>query len=151
MILPLLSRETDPVAGMTRSAAIEAMKDFLPEGITATLLGSNLCELVIVRRAQNNHKQFSYVPLPSIGHEHADAMIRRVMITAPFGCETELRHLADQLNGEQLQPEGGGEGPVLDAWAPTASHANIWDRLKCGQASLPSFFPATTITNRRRP
>ncbi len=54
----------------------------------------NPLSLDTVRRAQNDHKQFSYIPLPSIGHEHADAMIRRVMITAPFGCEAELRHLA---------------------------------------------------------
>ena len=61
-----------------------------------------------------DHKQFSYVPLPSIGHEHADAMIRRLMIVAPFECEGELEHLANQLDGIQLQPEGGGEGPFLD-------------------------------------
>jgi CRISPR-associated protein Csb2 len=58
--------------------------------------------------------RFSYAPLPSIGGEHADAMVRRVMITAPFGREAWLEHLAEQLDGIQLEPEGGGEGPVLE-------------------------------------
>ena len=102
------------IAGMTRSASIKAMKAFPPEGIghaadwVKSFVSGHRPE------GQNDHKQLSYVPLPSIGGEHADAMIRRVMITAPFGCEAELRHLSYQLDGEQLQPEGGGEGPVLD-------------------------------------
>lgn len=62
--------------------------------------------------------RFSYLPLPSIGHEHADAMIRRIMITAPFGYESQLMHLAEQLDGVQLQPEDGFEGPVLDRMRP---------------------------------
>jgi CRISPR-associated protein Csb2 len=106
------------IAGMIRSASIKAMKAFPPEGI------ANADEWVksFVRglkpEGADEHKQFSYVPLPSIGHRHADAMIRRVMITGPFGCEDELRHLASQLDGEQLQPEGGGQGPVLDRIRP---------------------------------
>jgi CRISPR-associated protein Csb2 len=42
-------------------------------------------------------------------------MIRRVMIVAPFESEAELRHLSAQLNGEQLQPEQGASGPILDS------------------------------------
>ena len=101
------------IAGMTRRAAIDAMKDFRPANITDDAW---VPTFVAGHRpaGSDNHQQFSYIPLPSIGHEHADAMIRRIMIMAPFGCETELRHLADQLNGVQLKPEGGGEGPVLD-------------------------------------
>jgi CRISPR-associated protein Csb2 len=102
------------IAGMTRSAAIKAMKVYPPEdvGEGASVWVENF---VAGHRPEgaDNHKQFSYVPIPSIGHGHADAMIRRVMIVAPFGHEVQLRHLADQLDGEQLKPEGGGEGPVL--------------------------------------
>jgi CRISPR-associated protein Csb2 len=102
------------IAGMTRSAAIKAMDAYPPEG-----LGEGAAKWVETFVAGHrpeggdNHKQFSYVPLPSIGQGHADAMIRRVMIVAPFGHEVHLRHLADQLDGEQLKPEGRGEGPVL--------------------------------------
>jgi CRISPR-associated protein Csb2 len=57
------------------------------------------------------HRQFSYVPLPSIGHAHADAMIRNIMIVAPIGMERELNYLAEQLNGQTLVPEGDAEPP----------------------------------------
>jgi CRISPR-associated protein Csb2 len=102
------------IAGMTRRASISEMEVFPPGNIddadwVKTFVAGHRSE------GQNDHRQFSYVPLPSIGHEHADAMIRRVMITAPFGYEAELRHLAAQLDGEQLRPEGGGAGPVLDS------------------------------------
>ena len=102
------------IAGMTRSASIKAMKAFPPEGIPGA--SEWVKSFVAGHRSEQpiEHQQFSYVPLPSIGHEHADAMIRRIMIVAPFGCEGELRHLAGQIDGEQLQPEGGGEGPILD-------------------------------------
>src|ERR1022692_3485080 len=102
------------IAGMTRRAAIEAMGAFRPPGFENA---PGWVELFVAghrSEGQQDHKQFSYVPLPSIGHQHSDAMIRRVMITAPFGCDPELSHLAAQLDGEQLQPEGGAAGPVLD-------------------------------------
>ena len=102
------------IAGMARCAAIEAMEAFPPHdpekapGWVESFVAGHRSE------GQNDHRQFSYVPLPSIGHEHADAMIRRVMVAAPFGCEAELYHLAAQLDGEQLRPEGGAAGPILD-------------------------------------
>ncbi len=102
------------IAGMTRCASIKAMKGFPPAGINGA--DEWVKSFVAGHRTdrQVEHKQFSYVPLPSIGHEHSDAAIRRVMIVAPFGCEAELLHLAGQLDGEQLKPEMGGVGPVLD-------------------------------------
>ncbi|HEU0142734.1 MAG TPA: type I-U CRISPR-associated protein Csb2 [Bryobacteraceae bacterium] len=36
------------------------------------------------------------------------------MVIAPFGHETALNHLADQLDGVQLHPEDGAVGPVLE-------------------------------------
>jgi CRISPR-associated protein Csb2 len=102
------------IAGMTRRAAIQAMKEYPPEELedADAWVGSFVaghCPAGI-----DNHERFSYVPLPSIGHEHADAMIRRVMIIAPFAYESHLRHLANQLDGLQLEPEDGTDGPVLD-------------------------------------
>jgi CRISPR-associated protein Csb2 len=102
------------IAGMTRCASIRTMKAFPPEGIKDADTWVNSFVRGLRPESENDHRQFSYVPLPSIGHEHADAMIRRVMITAPLGCEAELLHLAGQIDGEQLQAEGGGEGPTLD-------------------------------------
>jgi CRISPR-associated protein Csb2 len=102
------------LAGMMRHAAIQAMTQYPPDGledaaawVDSFVAGHRLEDI-------NNHERFSYIPLPSIGHEHADAMIRRVMITAPFGYEEHLDHLASQLDGVQLEPEVGIKGPVLD-------------------------------------
>ena len=101
------------IAGMARCAAIKAMEAFPPGNIDDA---DWIKSFVAGHRneSQSDHRQFSYLALPSIGHEHADAMIRRVMITAPLSCEVELHHLAAQLNGEQLRPEGGAVGPILD-------------------------------------
>ncbi|HET6248709.1 MAG TPA: type I-U CRISPR-associated protein Csb2 [Tepidisphaeraceae bacterium] len=49
------------------------------------------------------HRQISYVPLPSIGHDHADAMIRNVMLVAPIGCERELEYVAVRLGSATLE------------------------------------------------
>lgn len=100
------------IAGMTRNAAIKAMEAYPPENVEASWV-----ETVIAghRSVDSNlHKQFSYIPLSSIGHEHADADIRRVMLVAPFGEEAHLSHLAEQLEGEELTPEYGEQGPVLE-------------------------------------
>jgi CRISPR-associated protein Csb2 len=104
------------IAGMTRRAAIKAMKAYPPEDPGIKDTAAWVDSFVAGHRPEHvdSHEQFSYIPLPSIGHEHADAMIRRVMIAAPFGHAAHLRHLADQLDGEQLEPEGGGERPLLD-------------------------------------
>jgi CRISPR-associated protein Csb2 len=95
------------IAGMTRHAAIERMKADRPvwidspaDWINRTVRGKRDEAL------ENGHRQFSYIPLPSIGHEHADAMIRNVMIVAPLGMERELEYLAERLDGVLLTPEG---------------------------------------------
>jgi CRISPR-associated protein Csb2 len=102
------------IAGMARCASIKAMEEFPPDGVADA--AAWVQSFVAGHRSadKGDHRQFSYVPLPSIGNVHADAMIRRLMITAPFDSETELRHLAAQLDGEQLHSEGDGVGPILD-------------------------------------
>lgn len=57
----------------------------------------------------DSHQQISYVPLPSIGHEHADAMVRNVMLIAPVGRERELEHVAARLDGVSLEFKHAGE------------------------------------------
>mgnify|MGYP005842516291 CR=1 FL=1 len=64
-------------------------------------------------------ERLSYIPLPSIGHKHADGDVRRIMIAAPFGHEKILEFLADELDGKQLKPEEntknlfGEDGPPI--------------------------------------
>lgn len=102
------------IAGMTRHAAKQAMENYPPGDVVDR--GTWLESFVVGHRRDGveSQERFSYIPLPSIGHEHADAMIRRVMIAAPFGHDAHLAHLAEQLDGVQLEPEDGSSGPVLN-------------------------------------
>jgi len=104
------------IAGMTRNAAIKAMQAYPPDNPAIQDAAAWVETFVAGHRPKGvtNHQQFSYVPVPSIGTEHADAAIRRVMIVAPFGCDGPLAHLATQLDGVELTPEGGGTGPILE-------------------------------------
>ena len=89
-------------AGMVRHLAIAAMEKALPEGVDAEWVNSYVaghnCNDVA------DHRQFSYLPLPSMGHRHADHKVRRVMIAAPVGDDRLLQHLVRRLNGQQLKP-----------------------------------------------
>lgn len=62
--------------------------------------------------------RFSYLPLPSIGHEHADGMIRRVLITEPFGGDGSHAEWAQQcLRNQVLRDQNGKErGVLLELW-----------------------------------
>mgnify|MGYP006283732127 CR=1 FL=1 len=91
------------IAGMVRHMAKHAMLNSPPPEVDDDWVE----RYVLGHRPENeeNHRQFSYLPLPSIGHEHADQLVRRVMITAPLGDERLLEHLARRLAGQQLRPE----------------------------------------------
>lgn len=95
------------VAGMVRHVAKEAMLKAPPQGVPADWVE----RYVAGHRDKNNagHRQLSYVPLLSIGHQHADQAVRRVMIIAPPGDEELLEHLARRLQGVRLVPERGDE------------------------------------------
>lgn len=96
------------IAGMVRHLAIEAMQTAgLPRGVA-----NDWIETYIAGHKKNEsteHRQLSYVPLPSVGHEHADPGIRRVMIVAPLGDDALLDHVARRLAGQQLEPVHGNE------------------------------------------
>lgn len=95
------------IASMVRSAAVERMTDDPPENSNGWVQ-----RVVYGKRDDSSveeHRQFSYVPLPSIGHEHSDAMIRNVMIVVPLGMDRELKHLAERLDGERLKAEDCSE------------------------------------------
>ena len=90
------------IAGMVRHLAITAMENAPPEGVDTDwvnrYVAGHACD------DAETHRQFSYLPLPSIGHQHADQKVRRVMIAAPSGDDRLLQHLAKRLNGQQLKP-----------------------------------------------
>jgi CRISPR-associated protein Csb2 len=88
------------IAAMTRSLAI---KRCLAAGMNSDFVSR------FVRgkkdSPRNDHKQLSYVPLPSIGHAHADAMVRNVMLVAPIGMDDELSRVVRAIDGYLLTPE----------------------------------------------
>ncbi len=66
--------------------------------------------------------RFSYLPLPSIGGEHADGMIRRLLIAEPFGGDGgHARWARQRLHGAVLTDNSGNErGRLLDPWRRTS-------------------------------
>jgi CRISPR-associated protein Csb2 len=92
------------IAGMVRNLAINQLKGNKPswKRDDPQWLETFVCGH---RGNQEQHQQISYVPLPSIGHEHADAMIRNVMLIAPVGCERELEYVAGRINDRPVNPE----------------------------------------------
>ena len=59
------------------------------------------------RDTHDTYPRFSYMPLPSIGHSHADGLIRRVIIAEPFGGDGQsARWVAQRLAGVELIDEG---------------------------------------------
>jgi CRISPR-associated protein Csb2 len=69
--------------------------------------------------------RFSYLPLPSIGHEHADGMIRRLLIAEPFGgTGAQARWAQRRLRGQALRDKDGQErGVLLDLWRRSSAAA----------------------------
>lgn len=102
------------IAGMVRHLALKAMENDPPEGAP-----TNWAETYVAGHAGTNssHRQFSYLPLPSVGHEHTDPGVRRVMIATPIGDDAWLDHLVRRLAGKQLEPltdnEFAGQEPPL--------------------------------------
>jgi CRISPR-associated protein Csb2 len=62
--------------------------------------------------------RFSYLPLPTIGHEHADGLIRRLLIAEPYGHDGSYARWAQvRLRTQVLRDNNGNErGVLLDIW-----------------------------------
>jgi len=95
------------LAGMIRHLAIEAMKVSPPAGVD-----ENWVETYVaghVTEHEREHRQLSYLPLPSVGHQHTDPGVRRIVIVAPLGDDVWLDHVARRLAGQVLKPLRGNE------------------------------------------
>jgi len=71
-----------------------------------------------VGKSEQNLPRFSYLSLPSIGQEHADGMIRRLLIAEPFGGNGSHAEWAQKrLRNEVMRDQDGNErGILLDLW-----------------------------------
>ena len=95
------------IAGMVRHLAIKAMKASPPAGVTREWV-----ETYVAGHTTENateHRQLSYLPLPSIGHVHTDPGVRRIMVAAPVGDDAWLNHVVRYLAGQRLEPLRGDE------------------------------------------
>lgn len=71
------------------------------------------------RAADDAHPRFSYLPIPSIGHPHADGLIRRAVIAEPPGSDGHsAAWAAIRLNGAILEAEGRGPIARLETVSP---------------------------------
>jgi len=95
------------IAGMLRHLAIETMETSPPTGVPDGWVSSYVAGHA--GKDEREHRQLSYLPLPSIGHLHTDPGVRRVMIAAPPGDEERLEYIARRLAGRQLRPSLGNE------------------------------------------
>jgi CRISPR-associated protein Csb2 len=103
------------VAAMLRHAACEAAKEDLDDRPGAWrnedwalrfVAGHGPKGAPKRRTRDDSHPRFSYLPLPSIGHAHADGQIRRVIIAEPFGGDgPSVRWAAQRLAGAELIDE----------------------------------------------
>jgi CRISPR-associated protein Csb2 len=100
------------IAGMVRHLAIQAMTRNPPRSLLRDKDHADWVKRVVRGKrdesSSGDHKQYSYIPLPSIGHAHSDGLVRNVMVAAPVGMENELSYLAEQLDGQVLEPEHDG-------------------------------------------
>jgi len=91
--------------------------------------------------------RFSYLPLPTIGHEHADGMIRRLLIAEPYGGDGSRARWAERRLRNQIlrDREGKDRVPLLDLWRKSSQSvvhryvgkSRIWSTVT--PAILPGF------------
>lgn len=70
------------------------------------------------RFIDENWGRFSYVPLATIGHQHADGIIRRLLVAEPFGGDgSHARWAQQRLRGQVLRDHDDNKrGELLDLW-----------------------------------
>jgi CRISPR-associated protein Csb2 len=111
---------TNEVAAMIRSLTCTCAKadtHKFPGGSETYVAGH------VAERNGDTPPRFSYLPLPTIGHEHADGMIRRLLIAEPYGGDgSHARWARARLRNQALRDHNGNErGILLDIWRSTSS------------------------------
>lgn len=87
------------------------------------------------RDKDDAHPRFSYLSLPSIGHRHADGLIRRVIIAEPFGGDgRSALWAAQRLSGAVLEDEDRGPMARLEPIEPDETEFARVFRLYAGRS-----------------
>jgi CRISPR-associated protein Csb2 len=102
--------DTAKLAAMLRHVACEAAKNdshMFPSGSERYVAGH-------ASDRDDCSPRFSYFPLPTVGHQHADGMIRRMLIAEPYGGDgTQVRWGVQRLRNRALVDESGQERALL--------------------------------------
>jgi CRISPR-associated protein Csb2 len=111
--------EAAVVAAMLRSLACQCAKldsHVFPGGSEVYVAG-HISESTADRNG-TTPPRFSYVPLPTIGHRHADGMVRRVMVVESLGGDGSHAEWAqERLRNQTLRDINGRDrGALLDLW-----------------------------------
>jgi CRISPR-associated protein Csb2 len=104
------------IAGMVRHLAIAAMEKDPPRDVAGDWV-----ETYVAGHAKTGfkyHRQLSFLPLPSVGHEYTDPGVRRVIVAAPVGDDAWLDHVVRRLAGQALKPEPDIPDPFADREPP---------------------------------
>ena len=107
------------VAAMVRHVACEAAKRDSHEfpGRSELYVAGHVGD------AQESPPRFSYLPLPTVGHPHADGLIRRVLIAEPYGTPGDhARWARRRLRHSELTDTTGQARCVL---APAEGTDNV--------------------------
>lgn len=106
------------IAAAARAATCRAAKAgsfAAPGGAKGYVLGQTV-------DGHDPSERFSFLPLPTIGHRHADGRIRRLLIAEPLGGSGSMAAWAEnRLLGESLGETDGAEGLILhELWRPSS-------------------------------
>lgn len=105
---------TASIAAMLRSLACRCARSDtheFPGGAEVYVAGH-------VENGEQSPPRFTYLPLPTIGHERSDGMIRRFLVAEPFGGDgTHAGWAQQRLRNSTLRDEHGNDrGVLLDPW-----------------------------------
>jgi CRISPR-associated protein Csb2 len=94
-----------------RDAAVERLKRAMPAR------SAEIERILVGRKADGTNdcpaeKRLRIIPLPSIGHFHADREIRRVLVEAPPGCPMRPDDVNWTFSGLPVVPPGPSETPA---------------------------------------
>lgn len=93
------------------------------------------------------HPRFSYLPLPSIGHAHADGLIRRVIIAELFGGDgRSVRWAVQRLAGTVLMDEDRGPVARLEPVNPDDAEFGRVFRLFAARGTFETATHWTSVT-----
>jgi CRISPR-associated protein Csb2 len=95
-----------------RDRAVARLRGALPER------DSDIERFLVGRKADGADNgptslRVKIVPLPSIGHHHADRGIRRVLVEVPVGCPLRADDVHWALSGLELSASGFGDRPIF--------------------------------------